>query len=152
MPNLKKPKYLGSKTKNQFDSPDDFVLDGIKNPHLDKDYVIRFSSPELTSICPITSQPDFGNILIDYIPSKLIIESKSLKLFLFSFRNYGGFHEDCTLKISKKIERYIKPKWIRVCSFWNPRGGVPIDVFYQSGEKPKNVFVQEDLLKPYTGR
>ena len=152
MPNIKKTKYLGSKKKNFSESPDDFILDGVPNPHKDKNYVIRFSSPELTSICPITSQPDFGNIIIDYVPSKLIIESKSLKLFLFSFRNYGGFHEDCTLKISKKIENFIKPKWIRVCSFWNPRGGVPIDIFYQSGKKPSDVYIEENIIKPYTGR
>ena len=93
MKNLKKPKYLGKNTKLHQDNPDKFVLDPIDNPHPDKDYSIRFSSPEFTSICPITSQPDFANIIIDYIPNKLLLESKSLKLFLFSFRNYGGFHE-----------------------------------------------------------
>ena len=119
---------------------------------MDKDYVIRFSSPEFTSICPITSQPDFGCIIVDYVPSKLILESKSFKLFLFSFRNYGGYHEDCTLKIAKKIEKFIKPKWIRVSSFWNPRGGIPIDVFYQSGKKPSDLHVEDNKVKPYTGR
>ena len=107
MPNIKKTKYLGSKKINFTESPDEFYSRWCPNPHKDKNYVIRFSSPELTSICPITSQPDFGNIIIDYIPSKLIIESKSLKLFLFSFRNYGGFHEDCTLKISKKLKNLL---------------------------------------------
>ena len=152
MVNIRKTKYLGSKTTTKNTSPDDFCLDGVKNPHLDKDYVIRFSSPEFTSICPITSQPDFGSIIIDYVPSKLILESKSFKLFLFSFRNYGGFHEDCTLKIAKKIEKFIKPKWIRVSSFWNPRGGIPIDVFYQSGKKPSDLHVEDNKVKPYTGR
>ena len=152
MANIKKTKYLGSKTTTKNTNPDDFCLDGVENPHLDKDYVIRFSSPEFTSICPITSQPDFGCIVVDYVPSKLILESKSFKLFLFSFRNYGGFHEDCTLKIAKKIEKFIKPKWIRVSSFWNPRGGIPIDVFYQSGKKPSDLHVEDNKVKPYTGR
>ncbi|MBC10800.1 MAG: NADPH-dependent 7-cyano-7-deazaguanine reductase QueF [Rickettsiales bacterium] len=147
----KKPSYLGSKSQVP-ESPKNFKLDGIDNPHRDKDYVVRFSSPELTSICPITSQPDFGYIVLDYIPKKLILESKSLKLFLFSFRNFGGFHEDCTILIAKKIEHFIKPKWLRISCFWNPRGGIPIDIFYENGKKPKNVFIKEVDIKPYTGR
>lgn len=152
MATLKKTKYLGSKFKEKNQSPDDFILDAVKNPHPQKQYVVRFSSPEFTSICPITSQPDFGCIVVDYIPSKLILESKSFKLFLFSFRDYGGFHEDCTIKIAKKIERFIKPKWIRVSSFWNPRGGVPIDIFYQSGKPPVGIHIEDNKIKPYTGR
>ena len=151
MVNSKNIKYLGKKSKIP-DSPDDVILDTVKNPHPDEDYCIRFSSPEFTSICPITSQPDFGIIIIDYIPKKLIIESKSLKLFLFSFRDYGGFHEDCTLKIGKKILKSVKPKWIRVTAFWNPRGGIPIDIFYQKGNIPKGVYINEPDIKPYTGR
>tara|TARA_B100000700_G_C14660533_1_gene676178 strand:- start:244 stop:699 length:456 start_codon:yes stop_codon:yes gene_type:complete len=151
MGNSKNIKYLGKKSKIP-DSPDDVILDTVKNPHPDENYSIRFSSPEFTSICPITSQPDFGIIIIDYIPKKLIVESKSLKLFLFSFRDYGGFHEDCTLKIGKKILESTKPKWIRVTAFWNPRGGIPIDVFYQKGTIPKGVYINEPDIKPYTGR
>ena len=98
MKNTKKPRYLGSKS-NVKSSPDSFILDCVNNPHLDHDYSIRFIAPEFTSICPITSQPDFGKIIIDYVPNKLLMESKSFKLFLFSFRDYGGFHEDCTIKI-----------------------------------------------------
>lgn len=152
MKNLKKPKYLGKNTKLNQDNPDKFVLDPIDNPHPDKDYSIRFSSPEFTSICPITSQPDFANIIIDYIPNKLLLESKSLKLFLFSFRNYGGFHEDCTIKIAKKIIHYVKPKWIRIVSVWNPRGGIPIDVFFEEGIVPKKVHVQDLNMNVYKPR
>jgi len=151
MPNIKKPEFLGSKS-NIKNKPDDVILDFVKNPHPELTYSIRFLSPEFTSICPITSQPDFGTIVLDYIPSKLILESKSFKLFLFSFRNYGGFHEDCTLKIAKKIIKFIKPKWLRIGGFWNPRGGIPIDVFFQTGEKPKGVFVEDFNIKPYLGR
>lgn len=148
----KKNRYLGLKSSVSLESPDKFVLDAIKNPHPSKKYCVRFSSPELTSICPITSQPDFGNVIIDYVPSKFIMESKSFKLFLFTFRNYGGFHEDCTIKIAKKIIKYISPKWLRVASFWNPRGGIPIDVFYQTGKKPDNVYVNDLGIPPYKGR
>ena len=149
--NTKKPKYLGSKSKIE-KSPDNFVLDGVEKPQPPHAYSIRFSAPEFTSICPITSQPDFGHIIVDYIPQKIIMESKSFKLFLFSFRNYGGFHEDCTIKIAKKIIKYISPKWLRVASFWNPRGGIPIDVFYQTGKKPDNVYVNDLGIPPYKGR
>ena len=151
MKNTKKPRYLGSKS-NVKSSPDSFILDCVNNPHLDHDYSIRFIAPEFTSICPITSQPDFGKIIIDYVPNKLLMESKSFKLFLFSFRDYGGFHEDCTIKISKKIIRYVKPKWIRVASFWNPRGGIPIDIISQTGKKPANVIVSELNIPIYGNR
>ena len=151
MRNSKKPKYLGSKTKIE-SSPDEFILDCVENPNPDIDYSIRFSSPELTSICPITAQPDFGNIIIDYIPDSKIMESKSFKLFLFTFRNYGGFHEDCTIKIAKKIIHYVEPKWLRVASFWNPRGGIPIDVFFQTEEKPTNIHISELNIPIYKGR
>ncbi|MAI75937.1 MAG: NADPH-dependent 7-cyano-7-deazaguanine reductase QueF [Pelagibacteraceae bacterium TMED65] len=151
MKNTKKPRYLGSKS-NVKSSPDSFILDCVNNPHLDHDYSIRFIAPEFTSICPITSQPDFGKIIIDYVPNKLLMESKSFKLFLFSFRDYGGFHEDCTIKISKKIIKYVKPKWIRVASFWNPRGGIPIDIISQTGKKPVNVIVSELNIPIYGNR
>ena len=151
MGNSKEINFLGKKSKIP-NSPDDVILDTVKNPHPDEDYCIRFSSPEFTSICPITSQPDFGIIIIDYIPKKLIVESKSLKLFLFSFRNYGGFHEDCTLKIGKKILKSVKPKWIRVTAFWNPRGGIPIDIFWQTGKKPEHLFLPDHDVPNYRGR
>ncbi len=151
MKSLKRPKYLGIK-KNVNEDPEKFVLDSVENPHPDKNYSIRFTAPEFTSICPITSQPDFGTIIIDYIPNKVILESKSLKLYLFSFRNYGGFHEDCTIKIGKKVIESIKPKWIRIITIWNPRGGIPIDVFFQEGKIPKNVFIQKIDAPIYRSR
>ena len=151
MKNIKKTKYLGKKSKTS-SSPDEFNLDHVKNPHTDFNYSIRLTAPEFTSICPITSQPDFGNIIVDYIPRKMIVESKSFKLFLFTFRNYGGFHEDCTLRIAKKIINCIEPKWIRVVSFWNPRGGIPSDVFFQKGKKPSEVYVHDLDLKIYKAR
>jgi len=151
MKNLKKTKYLGKDNKGE-DSPENFTLDSIHNPHPGSDYSIRFTAPEFTSICPITSQPDFGNVIIDYVPNKLLVESKSFKLYLFTFRNYGAFHEDCTLKIGKKIISSIKPKWIRVATFWNPRGGIPIDVFFEKGTLPRKVYVQSIDQKIYKGR
>ena len=151
MKNTKKTKYLGKKSQIN-SSPDKFKLDSVKNPHPDSDYSIRLTAPEFTSICPITSQPDFGNVIVDYIPNEMILESKSFKLFLFSFRSYGGFHEDCTVKIAKKIINCIKPKWIRVASFWNPRGGIPIDVFIQKGKKPKDTYIHDLEFKIYKPR
>ncbi len=151
MKNLKKTKYLGKDNKGE-DSPENFNLDSIDNPHPESDYSIRFTAPEFTSICPITSQPDFGNVIVDYVPNKLLVESKSFKLYLFTFRNYGGFHEDCTLKIGKKIISSIKPKWIRVATFWNPRGGIPIDVFFEKGTLPTKVHIQSVDQKIYKGR
>tara|TARA_Y100000766_G_scaffold232223_1_gene206557 strand:- start:74 stop:529 length:456 start_codon:yes stop_codon:yes gene_type:complete len=151
MKNIKKPKYLGSKTNIDI-SPNNFELDCISNPHKDQIYSIRFSAPEFTSICPVTSQPDFGQFIIDYVPNRTIVESKSLKLFLFSFRHYGGFHEDCTIKVAKKIIKYASPRWIRVASFWNPRGGIPLDIIFQKGKKPINVHIQELNIPIYSGR
>ena len=151
MKNTKKPKYLGVKSSMK-GSPDNFILDCVENPPPKNEYSVRFSAPEFTSICPITAQPDFGYFIIDYIPAKTIVESKSLKLFLFSFRNYGGFHEDCTIKVAKKIIKFASPKWIRVASFWNPRGGIPIDVIFQKGKKSKDVHIQELNLPFYRGR
>ena len=139
----KKNLSLGKKTSYNYDSPNKKILEKVSNPHLDLDYVVRFSSPEFTSICPITGQPDFANIVIDYVPSKEIVESKSLKLYLVSYRNHGAFHEDCTIQIAKDIIATIKPKWLRIQGFWYPRGGIPIDVFFQTGEMPKGLFAKE---------
>ena len=133
-------------------NPNDAILESIPNPHFDLQYVIRLSTPEFTSICPKTDQPDFGNIIIDYIPNKLIVESKSFKLFMHSFRNHGGFHEDCTLMIAKKIIKKIKPKWLRVGGFWNPRGGIPIDIFFQTSKKPDDIWLNDLSIKDYKGR
>ena len=148
---MKKLKELGNKSKIP-NNPEKYELEKIKNPHENVDYVIRLSSPEFTSICPITGQPDFANIIIDYLPKKFIVESKSFKLYLTSFRNHGAFHENCTLMIAKKIINCIKPKWLRIGGFWNPRGGIPIDIFYQTAEKPKKLWIDEYKINTYKGR
>jgi len=133
-------------------SPSEAVLEKVTNPHLGVLYNIRFSCPEFTSICPITGQPDFAHLVIDYVPNKYILESKSLKLFLGSFRNHGAFHEDCTLAIALRIVKKIKPIWLRIGGYWYPRGGIPIDVFYQTGEPPAGVFLPAQGVPEYRGR
>jgi len=133
-------------------SPAEAVLEKVANPHLGVVYNIRFSCPEFTSICPITGQPDFAHLVIDYVPNKSIVESKSLKLFLGSFRNHGAFHEDCTLAIALRIVKEIKPIWLRIGGYWYPRGGIPIDVFYQTGEPPAGVFLPAQGVPEYRGR
>lgn len=143
---------LGKNVEYKFNKPDKNILSSVDNPHIDVDYNIRFSCPEFTSICPITSQPDFAHIIIDYVADKKIIESKSLKLYLFSYRNHGAFHEDCTIKIAKEIIALIEPKWLRIGGFWYPRGGIPIDIFYQTGEILKNVYVPEFGISTYKPR
>lgn len=133
-------------------SPEEAVLERVDNPHSNVDYHIRFTCPEFTSICPKTGQPDFAHIVIDYIPRLHIVESKSLKLYLYSFRNHGAFHEDCTVAIGKKIAEAIEPTWLRIGGFWYPRGGIPIDIFYQTSEKPNNIWVPDMQVAPYRGR
>ncbi|MCE9523470.1 MAG: preQ(1) synthase [Alphaproteobacteria bacterium] len=133
-------------------SPDAAVLERVSNPHADADYLIRFAAPEFTTLCPVTGQPDFAHLVIDYAPGKWIVESKSLKLFLGSFRNHAGFHEDCTLRIGKQIVEAIQPKWLRIGGYWYPRGGIPIDVFWQTGKLPAGLWVPEQGVQPYRGR
>jgi 7-cyano-7-deazaguanine reductase len=133
-------------------SPEEAVLDRVPNPHADADYVARFTCPEFTSICPVTGQPDFGILVIDYVPGDWLVESKSLKLFLNSFRNHGAFHEDCTVAIGRRLVDLLNPRWFRIGGYWYPRGGIPIDVFYQHGELPKTVFLPDQGVAPYRGR
>jgi 7-cyano-7-deazaguanine reductase len=133
-------------------SPDEDVLDRVANPHPDVDYVARFTCPEFTSICPVTGQPDFGILVLDYVPGDWLVESKSLKLHLGSYRNHGAFHEDCTIAIGKKLVALLQPRWLRLGGYWYPRGGIPIDVFFQQGEAPKNIFLPEQGVAPYRGR
>ena len=133
-------------------SPDKAILDRVRNPHPDSNFVARFTCPEFTSLCPVTGQPDFGLFVIDYVPDRWLLESKSLKLFLFSFRNHAAFHEDCTLMIGKRIADAIRPRFLRVGSFWNPRGGIPIDVFWQTGAAPDGVWLPEPGVAAYRGR
>lgn len=143
---------LGAKADYQFDAPDAAILQGVANPHRDVDYAVRFSCPEFTSLCPITSQPDFAHLVIDYVPDRQIVESKSLKLYLFSYRNHGAFHESCTVSIAKDIITAIKPKWLRIGGYWYPRGGIPIDIFFESGKLPKGVVVPNQAVPGYKGR
>jgi 7-cyano-7-deazaguanine reductase len=133
-------------------SPDEAKLDAVSNPHADTNYIIRFTAPEFTCLCPITGQPDFAHFIIDYVPAKSILESKSLKLFFASFRNHGAFHEDCTVLIGKRIVGAIKPKFLRIAGFWYPRGGIPIDVFWQTGKLPAHVVLPDPGVSPYGGR
>jgi 7-cyano-7-deazaguanine reductase len=147
----KKLTQLGHQVK-QPASPDRAVLEAVANPHADTDYLVRFTAPEFTTLCPITGQPDFAHFVIDYVPGAKIVESKSLKLFLTSFRNASGFHEDCSLKIGKRIAAAIKPKFIRVAGYWYPRGGMPIDIFWQSGKLPAGVWLPDPDVQSYRGR
>ena len=133
-------------------SPDEAVLEAAPNPQVGTDYLIRFTAPEFTSLCPMTAQPDFAHIVIDYAPAKTIVESKSLKLFLGSFRNHGAFHEDCTVTIGKRIVAAIKPKWLRIGGYWYPRGGMPIDVFWQTGTAPRGIWIPDQGVPAYRGR
>ena len=147
----KRPALLGVATPLPA-SPDEALIDAVPNPHPGTDYLIRFTAPEFTSLCPITGQPDFAHLVIDYAPGKLIVESKALKLFLGSFRNHGAFHEDCTVSIGQRIAAAIKPKWLRIGGYWYPRGGIPIDVFWQTGRLPKGMWVPDQGVAPYRGR
>lgn len=133
-------------------SPDDARLEAVANPHPDKSYVVRFTCPEFTSLCPVTGQPDFAHFVIDYVPDGAILESKSLKLFLQSFRNHAAFHEDCTLAIAGRIVDAVSPVWLRISGYWYPRGGIPIDVFYQTGLAPEDIYLPDTGIAPYRGR
>lgn len=133
-------------------SPDEAALDVVPNPAKGEDYVVRFTVPEFTSLCPVTGQPDFAHFVIDYIPDESIVESKSLKLFLASFRNHGAFHEDCTLMIARRLKEAMAPKWLRIAGYWYPRGGIPIDVFHHTGEPPRGIWIPEPGVPNYRGR
>jgi len=133
-------------------SPDQAVLETVPNPHPGALYLVRFTAPEFTSLCPITGQPDFAHIVIDYAPDGLLVESKSLKLFLGSFRNHGAFHEDCTLAIAKRLVDATTPLWLRIAGYWFPRGGIPIDVFWQTDPPPAGLWLPDPGVPPYRGR
>jgi 7-cyano-7-deazaguanine reductase len=124
---------LGKRTdyKNDY-SPD--LLETFTNRHPDNDYRVRFNCPEFTSLCPITGQPDFATIYIDYIPDMKMVESKSLKLYLFSFRNHGAFHEDCVNIIMKDLIALMNPKYIEVTGLFTPRGGISIHPYCNHGQ------------------
>jgi 7-cyano-7-deazaguanine reductase len=133
-------------------SPDKAKLETVPNPHPDLVYAVRFTCPEFTTLCPLTGQPDFAHLVIDYVPQVSILESKSLKLFLGSFRNHGAFHEDCTLTIARRLVEAMKPSWLRIGGYWYPRGGIPIDVFYQTGAPPAGLYLPDHGVAPYRGR
>ena len=117
-------------------TPEAAKLDRVPNPQKDTNYVVRFTAPEFTSLCPVTGQPDFAHLMIDYVPGQWLLESKSLKLYIASFRNHGAFHEDCTVAIGKRIAA----------------GGIPIDVFWQTGKLPKGMWIPDQGVAPYRGR
>ncbi len=133
-------------------SPEAAVLEVVANPHPDSLYLVRFAAPEFTSLCPVTGQPDFAHLVIDYAPGPSLVESKSLKLFLASFRNHGAFHEDCTLAVAKRLVAAAQPLWLRIGGYWYPRGGIPIDVFWQSGPPPAGLWLPDQGVPPYGGR
>jgi 7-cyano-7-deazaguanine reductase len=133
-------------------SPEAATLDRVPNPHPDTRYVARFTAPEFTSLCPVTGQPDFAHLVIDYVPDAWIVESKSLKLYLSSFRNHGAFHEDCTVAIGRRLAALLDPHWLRIGGYWYPRGGMPIDVFWQTGQAPESVWTPDQGVPPYRGR
>jgi 7-cyano-7-deazaguanine reductase len=135
-----------------FASPEEAVLERVPNPQADALYLARFTAPEFTSLCPVTGQPDFAHLVIDYAPADWLIESKSLKLYLGSFRNHGAFHEDCTVAIGRRIVATASPRWLRIGGYWYPRGGIPIDVFWQTGAPPEGLWLPDQSVAPYRGR
>lgn len=133
-------------------SPEEAVLETFENPHPDLYYVVRLTSSEFTCLCPITGQPDFATIIVDYVPKKWILESKSFKLFLGSFRNSGIFHEDGTVYIHNRLKEALDPTYIRVVGFWNVRGGISIDIVVETGALPQGCYLLPVIqLKDQTG-
>lgn len=133
-------------------TPEDARLERVENPHAGTMFLTRFVCPEFTSICPVTGQPDFAHLVIDYVPGGWLVESKSLKLYLTSFRNHGAFHEDCTVSIGKRLHEFTEAQWLRISGYWYPRGGIPIDVFWQSGGVPDGLHVPDTGVQSYRGR
>ena len=133
-------------------NPEEAVLERVPNPHADTLYVARFTAPEFTSLCPVTGQPDFAHIVIDYVPGDWLVESKSLKMYLTSFRNHGAFHEDCTITIARRLVAELAPRWLRIGGYWYPRGGMPIDVCWQTGPVPEGIWLPDQGVATYRGR
>jgi 7-cyano-7-deazaguanine reductase len=144
-------KLLGRKTPLPA-SPDEAVLEKVDNANRGTPFMVRFTCPEFTALCPITGQPDFAHFVLDYLPDRWILESKSLKLYLASFRDIGVFHEDCTVGIARRVIAEIEPEWLRLAGYWYPRGGIPIDVFYQTGAPPDGLWVPDPGMPAYRGR
>ncbi len=152
MGHKEKPVTILGRTTKLPASPDKAVLERVPNPHPDANYVARFTAPEFTCLCPVTGQPDFAHLVIDYVPKDWLVESKSLKLFLTAFRNHGAFHEDATIAIGKRIVELLEPQFLRIGGYWFPRGGMPIDVFWQTGTLPQGVWLPDQGVAPYRGR
>ena len=131
-------------------SPQTAKLETVPNPHPQRRYLVRFTCSEFTSLCPVTGQPDFAHLVIDYVPDARLVESKSLKLFLASFRNHGAFHEDCTVMIARRVIEATSPLWLRIAGYWYPRGGIPIDVFWQTGAPPEGAWLPETGITTQT--
>jgi 7-cyano-7-deazaguanine reductase len=145
------PRLLGKRAAIPA-SPEAAELDRVANPHPDTPYVARFTAPEFTSLCPITGQPDFAHLVIDYVPDRWLVESKSLKFYLAAWRNRGAFHEDCTVAVGKRLADLLAPHYLRIGGYWYPRGGMPIDVFWQTGKLPAGVWLPDQGVPPYRGR
>jgi 7-cyano-7-deazaguanine reductase len=133
-------------------SPEDAILERVPNPHQGTHYLARFTAPEFTCLCPVTGQPDFAHLVIDYVPGGWLVESKSLKLYLTSFRNHGGFHEGTTITVAKRLNELLEPHWLRIGGYWFPRGGMPIDVFWQTAKPPEGLWLPDQGVAPYRGR
>jgi 7-cyano-7-deazaguanine reductase len=133
-------------------SPEEARLERVTAPDAGTGYLVRFTFPEFTSICPLTGQPDFAHLVVDYVPGEWIVESKSLKLYLNSFRNHGAFHEACTMQVARTLVNLLAPRWLRIGAYWYPRGGMPIDVFWQTGPAPDGVWVPDQGVPGYRGR
>lgn len=142
---------LGSSAKAPT-TPEEAVLERVSNPRKGTDYLVRFTVPEFTSLCPVTGQPDFAHLVLDYVPADYLVESKSLKLYMQSFRNHAAFHEDCTVGIAQRLADELQPKWLRLGGYWYPRGGIPIDVFFQTGPVPEGLWLPDQGVAPYRGR
>jgi 7-cyano-7-deazaguanine reductase len=133
------------------DRPEDAVLERVPNPQSDVLYLARFTAPEFTSLCPVTAQPDFAHLVIDYAPGDWLIESKSLKLFLTSFRNHGAFHEDCTVAIGRRIVEVAEPRWLRIGGYWYPRGRHPHRRLLADGAPPEGSGCPTRACPPIAG-
>ncbi|MEN6439939.1 MAG: preQ(1) synthase [Syntrophobacter sp.] len=141
---------LGKKAKTP-KSPDRAILETFTNPHPGTDYVVRLTAPEFTTLCPITGQPDFARLVVDYVPGERLVESKSFKLFLGSFRNQGTFHEECTVYIHNRLKEAMDPKFIRMTGLWNARGGITIDVVVETGTLPPGCTILPLPKTAYSG-
>ena len=144
-------KQLGVQSKIPL-SPDDALLEKVVNPHSKTLYLTRFTAPEFTSLCPVSGQPDFAHLVIDYVPDQWLVESKSLKLYLGAFRNHGAFHEECTVSVGKRLADLLAPHFLRIGGYWYHRGGIPIDVFWNYGVCPSDVWLPDQVVAPYRGR